>query len=511
MYNHSNLIFFNKEGDGLNFQYNQENARFEGDILFHESSTDIYKTYGIYTLEKIPESQFDDTGLRLNKFQLFNEWGFHFYGEEYTYERVNSLEPTNNDSEFYSKWIYGDNFDKKFPIGSLICFITPFLEFDRKEKTYVVIGTKKDAFMILSSINNASFEDDYYSIYSDTVNYVSGIFVKGVNAIGIYNYIDSEYQNNISDWSEPEFYKKLYNGKKLNIINSEGNDGTYTISNSKLVDSINYEYSVTDLPENKDLVIEVISRNDLPIIYNGSIEISDQNIYFRGQYGVPKILKSNTEFKIIGSELNSNFFTVVDLPDFLNYKTTYYGTQSQVIFNNKIYECIQAYTQSFAETSTQFTTPTNEPTYWTDIISHVKVDQQITPEFLSSCQIYLTTDKLYFSHGYTQSAQVTLASAAEKYSSDLKSFNVELFYEKGQLKADLMYPSKYVEVNYYQGSVGPTYSIGNIKQTYERLIQVSEPLTKELNYNFSSNHSVNIVFTDLDEYGFKLIVNNIIN
>jgi hypothetical protein len=37
--------------------------------------------------------------------------------------------------------------------------------------------------------------------------------------------------------------------------------------------------------------------------------------------------------------------------------------------------------------------------------------------------------------------------------------------------------------------------------------QVSEPLTKELNYNFSSNHSVNIVFTDLDEYGFKLIVN----
>jgi len=130
MYNHSNLIFFNKEGDGLNFQYNQENARFEGDILFHESSNDIYKTYGIYTLEKIPESQFDDPGLRLNKFQLFNEWGFHFYGEEYTYERVNSLEPTNNDSEFYSKWIYGDNFDKKFPIGSLICFITPFLEFD---------------------------------------------------------------------------------------------------------------------------------------------------------------------------------------------------------------------------------------------------------------------------------------------------------------------------------------------------------------------------------------------
>jgi len=32
MYNHSNLIFFNKEGDSLNFQYNKQNAKFEGDI-----------------------------------------------------------------------------------------------------------------------------------------------------------------------------------------------------------------------------------------------------------------------------------------------------------------------------------------------------------------------------------------------------------------------------------------------------------------------------------------------
>ena len=505
MYNHSNLIFFNKEGDGLNFQYNQENARFEGDILFHESSTDIYKTYGIYTLEKIPESQFDDTGLRLNKFQLFNEWGFHFYGEEYTYERVNSLEPTNNDSEFYSKWIYGDNFDKKFPIGSLICFITPFLEFDRKEKTYVVIGTKKDAFMILSSINNASFEDDYYSIYSDTVSYVSGIFVKGVNAIGIYNYIDSEYKNNISDWSEPEFYKKLYNGKKLNIINSKSNDGTYTISNSKLVDSINYEYSVTDLPENKDLVIEVISRNDLPIIYNGSIEISDQNIYFRGQYGVPKILKSNTEFKIIGSDLNSNFFTVVDLPDFLNYKTTYYEIQSQVIFNNKIYECIQAYTHSFIGIL-QFSTPETANLYWSEP-THIKVKEGTYYEKLGNAQLYLTTNINTFYHGWIQSKKVTLSSAAIKYNEELRLLGIDLYYDRN-LKADLIYSSKYAEVNFYHTSVDKTNLITNIFKTNERLIGVEEKLNNELNYNISSNLKCNIVFINIDNYGLKIRVNN---
>ena len=34
------LIFFNKEGDALNFNYNQFEERFEGDILFHENSSD---------------------------------------------------------------------------------------------------------------------------------------------------------------------------------------------------------------------------------------------------------------------------------------------------------------------------------------------------------------------------------------------------------------------------------------------------------------------------------------
>ena len=42
-----NLYFFNKEGDYLNFNYNEFDQRFEGNILFHENSNDTYKTYGI--------------------------------------------------------------------------------------------------------------------------------------------------------------------------------------------------------------------------------------------------------------------------------------------------------------------------------------------------------------------------------------------------------------------------------------------------------------------------------
>ena len=58
MSNHKNLVFFNKEGDYLNFNYSEDNDRFEGDILFHENSTDTYKTYGLYMMENIPSFEF---------------------------------------------------------------------------------------------------------------------------------------------------------------------------------------------------------------------------------------------------------------------------------------------------------------------------------------------------------------------------------------------------------------------------------------------------------------------
>lgn len=515
MSNHKNLLFFNKEGDNLNFSYSDINDRFEGSIMFHENSNDTFKTAGIYTLEKIPSFEFEYPGeMYLNKFQLFNEFGFDFYAGKYVTQSITNIEPINNDPNFYSKWIYGDQFDIFFPIGTIIRFDSPFLEFTNPLQTYTIVATKKGAVMIISSVDNATFETNYSNEYVYSNTYI-GKSISAINAIGVYNYINNSYQNNLSTWNEPNFYDLLYKRKKLNIINSEYNNKNVTVIEEEVTDAKFFEY-YTSNNLTQDLIIEVVSKTDLPKIYEGSISLEyvagtwskpDINkLVFGGP--IPNILKSGREFKIIGSNDNQNFFTVANIPTFYgNTQQTFYDVKSQVLFNNKIYECIQAYTQSFALESTQFITPENEPSYWTDVISHIKVDQQVTPEFLSNCQIYLTTDKLYFSHGFTQSSQVTLASAAEKYSSDLKSFNVELFYEKSSLKADLMYPSKYVEINFYEGSIGPTYSIGSTKETHERLIQVSESITKELNYNFSSNHSVNIVFTDLDEYGFKLLVN----
>lgn len=515
MSNHKNLLFFNKEGDNLNFSYNESNDRFEGSILFHENSSDTYKTAGIYTLERIPSFEFEMPGeLSLNKFQLFNEFGFDFYSGNYTTQSITKIEAINNDPSFYSKWIYGELFDKKFPIGSIIRFDTPLLEFTNPLQTYTVVGSKKNAIMILSSVDNATFETTFFNQYNFDTTYTNKS-ISGINAIGIYNYIDTSYKNNLSIWNEPNFYDKLYKNKKLNIINTNSNNKTVTVVEEEITDCKFFEYYTESTLLNSDIIIEVLTKTDLPKIYDGSLSIQ----FIQGTWSVPnsnrltfgsnipEILKPGREFKIIGSNNNQNFLTVASIPSFNgNTQQTFYATQSQVLFNNKIYECVLAYTQSYGSQSTQFITPENI-TYWTPNISHIDVNEEVTNEFLSNCQLYLTTDKLYFQHGFTQSGEVTLASAAEKFSSDFESLNVELYYEKKKLKADLMYPSKYIEVNFYNGYLGSTYSIGNKIETNERLIQVSENLTKELNYDFSSNHSVNIVFTDLDEFGLKIKIN----
>ena len=506
MSNHKNLIFFDKEGGSLNFNYNETTDRFEGDILFHQSSSDIYKTYGLYMMEKVPSFEFESPGeLTLNKFQLFNEYGLHFYGTNGLTQSIKSIEPINNDYNFYSKWIYGDNFENLYPIGTFIVFNKPFLEFTDVKKTYVVVGSKKNAIMILSSVDNATFENDYYSVYSATSSYTD-VTIKGLNTVGVYNYIDSQFNNKISEWSEPDFYDKYYPGKKLNIVGTEKNDGLITVLRDNLTDAIHFEYSTSDIPTNSKLIIEVISRTDLQIIYQGGLLIDNQSrLYFDQDKEIPKILKPGREFKIEGSVVNSNFLRVAPIPSFVgNSQMTYYGTQSQVIFNNKVYECLIAYTQSFAG-SLNYITPETSPNWGKQ--TYIKVDDVTSSEQLPLCQIYLTTDKVYFEYGWTQSTKATLSSASEKFKDDLKAFNIDLYYKNGSLKADLMYPSKYAIVNFYHTKIGPTYSIGQEYQTNERLVEVRENLNYELNYDYSENFKYNIVFTDIDEYGIKLIIN----
>ena len=509
MSNHKNLVFFNKEGDYLNFNYNTNTDRFEGDILFHENSSDTYKTAGVYMLEKVDSFEYERPGeLSLTKFQLFNEYGLHFYGAKYESQSIIKVEPVNNDPGFYSKWVYGLDFETKFPIGSIVKIDVPFLEFQDVNTTYCVISSKKGAIMILSEVDNATFESLYHSFYIDETFFYNKT-ITGTNLVGVYNYIDNSYENKLSKWSEPDFYDKFYIGKKLNIVGSEKNDGVVTVKNVDVTDQVHFEYYVkpNSLPENMDLVIEVVTKTDVPKVYEGEVLItSDNRIVFDKVYLFPKILKPGSEFRISGSLFNDVFFTVSNVPNFDGIvNVRYYNLGDQVYYNNKLYQCVQSYTHSHSDSATRNITPF-DTNYWGSP-NYVAVDQSTVSESLMNCQVYLTTDRFYFGYPFTYSQTATLASAAEKYKDDFLQFNIDLFYDKNRLKADLKYPSKYAEVNFYHTQKGDTYSIGGVIQTNERLVQVKEQLMYELNYNFSSNHVFNIVFTDIDEYGIKITIN----
>lgn len=526
MSNHKNLVFFNKEGDYLNFGYNEFTDRFEGDILFHENSTDTFKTYAVYTLENIPSFEFESIGeLTTKKFQLFNEYGIHFYGSSYKKQIITKIEPVNNDPEFYTKWVYGDSFETKFPIGTIVQFDVKLLEFQDLTQTYVVVGTKPGAIMLLTQMDNATFEQTYYNDYTNALTFTiignsptTGApiealkTISGLNALGVYDYVNPvNYFNRLSNWNEPDFYDKYYVGKKLNIVGSEKNDeNVLTVTDINLSDLVHFEYSVSrnSLPVDSQLIIEVITKTDVPRLYQGSIKIVGTDIFIDDFDNYPHILKPGVEFKIIGGS-NNNFYTVDNIPTFTQINNSYYfATQSQVIFNNKIYECVLAYTQNFANAETAFVTP-EDSRYW-QLTTKIKATNPLIDEEIDYGQIYLTSDRYYYSYGYTYSSEATMAAAAEKYHTDLEIFNIDLFYYNKALRADLKYASKYAIVNFYHTSVGPTYSIGGSRKTFERLVEVKENLDYELNYNFSENKRVNIVFTDIDEYGIKVYINGMV-
>ena len=521
------LIFFDKEGNPLNFYYNETSERYEGDILFPENSSDTFKTQALYLFEKIPAFEYEDqSNLSLRRFQLFNEYGFHFYQGVAT-QSVTKIEPVNQEQDYFSKWIYGKNIEAKYKLGTFIRFNNPIFEFTDPNRIYSVVSSKKGAILIVSSMNNLLFESTYSGSYGLTSSYV-GLTITGVDIIGIYNYITPQLKDTLSIWNEPTFYDRLYQYRKLNLVNTQKNDGygktgryddvdIVTIKNPNIVDIVHFEYDLQFIPTDSTLIIEVITKTDLPRVYIGPITFDSTSKILQFADPIPDILKSGTEFKVPNSTLNLDFFKVSGIKTFAgNVNLTYYATGSQVIWNNQIYQCIQSYTWSGASESSAIspTGDTSSTLYWA-APTYLPIEPSsssgtIVNESLVAGEIYLTTDHIYFTQSYTQSSEVTLAFAAERFKSELKLFNVDLYYDDYKLKADLIYPTNYARVNYYYNEVGSSYSIGGVKYVYEKCIETYERLVKEFNYDYSSNWEYNIVFTDIDEFGIIIKINKMV-
>ena len=222
------------------------------------------------------------------------------------------------------------------------------------------------------------------------------------------------------------------------------------------------------------------------------------------------------EFKIPSSTLNTNFFRVGSIPTFIgNSNLVTYNEGQQVLWNNNVYQCIQTYTwvvNSSLEDLTllipRVSVDPSDTNYWT-LPNYLPLNIQPQNEAIAA-EVYLTQDHLYFTQSFTQSSTITMASAVQKFSGDLRSLNIDLYYQNSEIRADLIYPTNYAEVNFYgvTSSFGTTsVAIGTQKLVYERAIETEERLNLEFNYDFSNNFSYNVYFTDIDDYGVIFRIN----
>lgn len=519
-----NLIFFDKEGHSLNYNYNTSLNRYEGDMIFHENSNDTYKTQAIYMFEKIDAFEYDNPpDLTLKKWQLFNEFGMNFYSSKYTLEEIERIEPVNVEPDYYSKWIYGREFHRKFPIGTVLRFDNSIFEFNNTNQTYVVVSVKRGAIMVLSFMDNQTFDATYN--WGLTSSY-AGETISSMNIIGIYDYIDSTtLQEKLSSWNEPDFYDRLYVDRKINIVNTSNNDNysnvsnrdyedveVVTVENTNVLDIVHYEYHISDTQFfGGDIEIEVLTKTDLPLIYQDGLQFFDSstpntqgftNVLDFSQV-IPTILKPGTQFKVINSTLNTSYIKIDDISDFVgNSNLINYVPGDQVIWNSEIYQCVTAHTWN----ATSSITP-DSATFWGNP-TYLPIVESVSNETIVSGDIYLSTDVISFTHSFTFSNVVTLASVAERYSDELVNLNIDLYYDydTNRLVADLIYPTQYAIVNFYS-SLLPGTAIGGNSQIYERAIEVEETLTREFNKDISENFSYNLVFTDIDEYGIYIKIN----
>ncbi|NBX88235.1 MAG: hypothetical protein EBQ97_06935, partial [Bacteroidetes bacterium] len=74
----------------------------------------------------------------------------------------------------------------------------------------------------------------------------------GINAFGVYDYIQPNYFPKLSNWNEPEFFDKYYLNRKLNVVGGKNDEKILTVDNPNFSDLSHFEYSVdrTQLPQN---------------------------------------------------------------------------------------------------------------------------------------------------------------------------------------------------------------------------------------------------------------------
>ena len=330
----NSLLFFNKHGYPHNFQYNKNTEIWEGKIIFDENSDQTFKTQSLHIFENVDPIDFEITA-DLVALNYNNNSGLTIAGETiFQNETITNIVEVNDSNEFYSKWIFGLDFHKKFPVGTVVnfsnvtgsTFASGSTDFDNT-LYFTVLGVKKNAFLIATKTRNDLFNFMFISGQTSSLSMIS------IN----------DYNRNLSDTA---FFQNLYTGKTFSIINSNFNDSVISIKKT----GITYSYlNELQLNGSKDQVfnLRVELLTERPKITQGDFKITGSKYINLGRTSLllaPEIIYDNTTGTTIkkeiifednlGNKLFSGFTFIVD------------SLVTSNIITNKIIKFKQYYEQS---------------------------------------------------------------------------------------------------------------------------------------------------------------------
>lgn len=317
----NNLLFFNTQGYPYNFLYDLTGGTYSGKLLFDHNSSDLFKSIGLYIFEEVPSITLQ-SNFNLDSLELFDHSGITITkGNNITY-LINDIE-TVNKGPYYSKWIYGNNFNSLFPLGSIIYFTgitsanftNPTYISDFYQPYYFVMDNKPGAILITTPTINSTY---------------NMIFITGTTAyIASDNYII--YNDYVNQITQPSNFSKLYlyPGQTLSYLdnNYPNNNGVYHLKNYGLSSTYYQEYTIpTGQTGQIRLQLELLTEK--PKIYSGEVIIgitgSTASVEFVG--GLNSQFNDNTGEVEIGKTIifedydgnslfNNQFFEINQIVD----------------------------------------------------------------------------------------------------------------------------------------------------------------------------------------------------
>ena len=263
-----NLLFFNSKGYPYNFIYDAEADRYNGKLFFPVNSNDTFKTLSFYTFETVRPITYEDT-FEFRNIELYNYDGIRFFGETYSGNTITNIQKINESSDFHSKWIFGENFDRKYPIGTIVKFSGPSLTSDFNKDFYTIVDTRPGAVSVLTQTQN----DLYTYSYSantwalDSLNYIAWNDYSGDTATDFLGF-------------------NIYSGQTLTIVGSDTNDGLNDVLDIGLTEIFYQNYcSLPTGQTGNELKLEFDVRTERPTVYKGGVTI-DNTSYGTGTTAV---------------------------------------------------------------------------------------------------------------------------------------------------------------------------------------------------------------------------------